>query len=119
MGQGRLLAEVSHRKREVVVGVGLVNCDAELPPEIAKARRALDDSRAVWQSSDRNGDEPRPLFLNVTHDLLDHVLDRHQPLHAAVLVDDDRQLLATSLELAQQSTDARSFRDEEGWPSQG
>jgi hypothetical protein len=39
-------------------------------------------------------------------DLLEHVLDRHQAGHAAVLVDHDRHVVAAGAELAQQHVEA-------------
>ena len=52
------------------------------------------------------------LVLDVADDLLQDVLDRHQPAGAAVLVDDDRHVVARHAELAQQHVEALRLGDE-------
>ncbi|MCY1231135.1 hypothetical protein D9M72_435720 [compost metagenome] len=52
------------------------------------------------------------LILDIADDLLEHVLDRHQPGHAAVLVDDDGDMVAVDAEFAQQDIQALGFGDE-------
>ena len=42
------------------------------------------------------------LVVDLAHDLLDDILDRHQPVGAAILVDDEREVNARSLHLRQQ-----------------
>ncbi|OQC37728.1 MAG: hypothetical protein BWX64_01949 [Acidobacteria bacterium ADurb.Bin051] len=54
------------------------------------------------------------LVGDLADDLLDQVLDRHQPRGAAVLVDHDRHLLPPGLELAQQLAERLGLRHEEG-----
>ena len=50
------------------------------------------------------------LVLDVADDLLEHVLDRHEARHAAVFVDDDRDVVAVGAELAQQHVEALRLR---------
>jgi hypothetical protein len=52
------------------------------------------------------------LILDVAHDLLQHVLDRHQAGHAAVLVDDHGDMVAVDAEVAQQDVQALGLGDE-------
>ena len=54
------------------------------------------------------------LVLDVADDLLQHVLDGDQPGNAAVLVDDDRDVVAVGAELAQQHVEPLRFRHEHG-----
>src|SRR2546428_4384751 len=52
------------------------------------------------------------LVLDVADDLLQHVLDGHETRHAAVLVDDDRDMVAVGAELAQQHVQPLGLGDE-------
>ena len=52
------------------------------------------------------------LVLDLADDLLDHVLERDDPLHVAVLVDDDRHVLARPPELGQERGDVLGLRDD-------
>ena len=56
------------------------------------------------------------LVLDVADDLLQHVLDRDEARHAAVLVDDDRDVVAVGAELAQQHVEALRLRHEHRGP---
>src|SRR5690606_21574220 len=46
------------------------------------------------------------LVDDLAHDLLEHVLDRHEAVDAAVLVDDERHVIATRPELLEQDVQA-------------
>jgi hypothetical protein len=53
------------------------------------------------------------LVLDVADDLLDHVLDRDEPCHAAILVHDDRDVVAVGAEFLQQHVEALGLRHED------
>ena len=55
------------------------------------------------------------LILDVADDLFEHVLDRHEAGHAAVFIDDDRDVVAIGAEIAQQHVQPLGFRDEHDW----
>src|SRR3954452_10150427 len=55
---------------------------------------------------------PVVLIGDLTDDLLEDVLDRHQPSGAAVLVDDDRNVDLLGLHLSEQLVDRFGLRDE-------
>src|SRR5690606_19457471 len=57
-------------------------------------------------------------LVDLADDLLEHVLDRREPGHAAVLVDDDRHVIVTLPELREQRVQPLAFRDEDGGPEQ-
>ncbi len=52
--------------------------------------------------------------LDVADDLLEHVLDRHQPGDAAVFVDDDGDVVAVGAEFLQQHVEPLRFGNEHG-----
>ena len=52
------------------------------------------------------------LVLDVADDLLQHVLDRDEAGHAAVLVDDDRDVVAVRAEIAQEDVQSLRFGHE-------
>jgi len=52
--------------------------------------------------------------LDVANDLLQHVFDRHQSGNAAVLVDDDGDVIAVGTEFLQQHVEPLRFRNEHG-----
>ena len=54
------------------------------------------------------------LVLDLADDLLDDVLDRHQALGAAELVDDDGEVDALGAHPGEQVDDAHRFGDEQG-----
>ena len=54
------------------------------------------------------------LVLDLADDLLDHVLDRDQPLGAAEFVDDDGEVDALGAHPREQVEHAHRFRDEQG-----
>ena len=54
------------------------------------------------------------LVLDLADDLLDHVLDRDQPLGAAELVDDDGEMDALGAHPREQIEHAHQFRHVEG-----
>ncbi len=56
------------------------------------------------------------LVLDVADDLLQHVLDRDEARHAAVFVDDDRDVVAVGAELAQQHVEPLRLRHEHRGP---
>ena len=56
------------------------------------------------------------LVLDVADDLLQHVLDGDEARDAAVLVDDDRDVVAVGAELAQQHVEALRLGDEHRRP---
>ena len=54
------------------------------------------------------------LVVDLTHDLLEHVLDGDDSRGAAVLVDDDRHVRASRLHVLEQLIDLLAVRDHEG-----
>ena len=50
------------------------------------------------------------LVENLPDDLLENVLERHDPRRSAVLVDDDRHVLLAALELAEEIDRSSSLR---------
>ena len=52
------------------------------------------------------------LVLDLADDLLEHVLERDDPLHVAVLVDDDRHVLVRPPELVQERRDVLRLGDD-------
>ena len=104
--------EPAHRVELVVGEVG-----AEVRVEIADLGLRLHAMATV-----RLGDDvvlalvEVVLVLDVADDLLQHVLDRDEPRHAAVLVDDDRDVVAVGAEIAQEDVQALRFGHEHGGP---
>src|SRR3954463_14409572 len=90
----------------------------QLPVERAERGHAVDDDAPV-----RLGLEHLPptrrLGRELAHDLLEDVLQRHQALELAVLVDDQAEALAVALELLELLEERRPCRDEVGWTGHG
>jgi len=59
---------------------------------------------------------PIILFFVLAHDLLAHVLDRHQSFGAAIFVDDDGQMDSLAAHPGQQVEDAHALGHEQGMP---
>ncbi len=106
-------------QHEAADGVELVvgEIGAEVRVEVGDLGLRLDAEAAV-----RLGDDvvlalvEVVLVLDVADDLLEHVLDRDEPRHAAVFVDDDRDVVAVGAELAQQHVEALRLRHEHRRP---
>ena len=83
----------------VVVVVG--ERAAELLVEVVDGERAVDPDRVVADPLDRLIRQVELVF-DLADDLLEQVLERDDPLHRAVLVDDDGQVLVRAAELREQ-----------------
>src|SRR6266545_3313881 len=101
------LAEDEAADRVVVL---LRQLDAELLVEVVDREGAVD--------ADRVGVEPLDglvrqveLVLDLADDLLEHVLERDDPDHVSVLVEDDRHVLVLLSELRQQRGEVFCLRD--------
>ena len=80
------------------------------PVEVADRHRALDDEAAVRLADDA-GDGDVVLVGDLADDLLEDVLQGHDAHQAAVLVDDDGEMLAApaeGLELVEQRRRVRA-----------
>ena len=102
-------------QHEAADGVELVvgKIGAELLVEVGDLRLRLHAEPAVGLGDDVVGAVVEVEFvLDVAHDLLQHVLDRHKPRYAAVLVHDDRDVIAIGAELAQQHVHALALGHE-------
>src|SRR6476619_5592075 len=93
----------------------IVEVRAESLVEIRDRRQCIDCVLAVGL----RGDQCRGVFgfvmfvVDLADDLLQHVLDRHQSGHAAVLVDDDGHVVARLAEFAQQHVELLGFGDQD------
>ena len=58
------------------------------------------------------------LVLDLADELLEHVLERHDPFHVAVLVDDDRHVLVGAAELGQQRAEVLRLGDDVRGPQE-
>ena len=83
---------------------------AELAVERAQRRHAVDDDAAVGVARATISRAAGRLRREVADDLLDDVLDRHEALELAVLVDDEAEPLAVGLELLQLGEQRRAGR---------
>ena len=68
---------------------------------ILEAGAAIGQERAVVLPRDRRALRLVVLVRNVADDKLDQILDRHQPVAAAVFVDDQRQMNPRRLHLGE------------------
>ena len=93
--------------------------EATLQPigQLLDVRLAAEHEAPVALVDDRLGLDV-VLVADLADDLLDQVLERHQPGGAAVLVHDDGHLQAVALELAQQLDHALGLGHEDGGPEQ-
>src|SRR5579872_2285976 len=86
---------------------------AESPVEIVYFGLRLDAKLAISIENDVGlGFVEVELVFDLADDLFEHVLDRDQAGHAAVLVDDDRDMVAVAAEILQQDVQPLRFRDE-------
>ena len=99
-------AEDEARDRVVVLD-GQV--DPELLVEVVDRERPVDVDRLVVDPLDRLVREVE-LVLDLADDLLEQVLERDDPLEAAVLVDDDRHVLAGAAELREERGEVLRLR---------
>src|SRR5215213_11841118 len=83
------------------VVVLLRQVDLELLVEVVDRERPADADPVLVEPLDRLVREVE-LVLDLAHDLLQHVLERDDSLHRAVLVDHDRQVLVGAPKLRQQ-----------------
>ena len=83
----------------VVVVVGEVA--AELLVEVVDGERAVDAHRVVADALDGLVGQVE-LVLDLTDDLFEQILERHDSLHRAVFVDHDREMLVRAPELREQ-----------------
>ncbi len=105
-GAGLMDDEAGHGRR-LLVG----QAPAHRAIEVADRNRAFDDDRAVALLAHAEHGLV-VLVANVADDLLDDVLERHQSLHDAVFVDDQRRMRAAAQERLQLVAQRRRFRDE-------
>ena len=106
-------------QHEAADGVELVVGErrAELRVEVVDLGLRLDAETAVGLGDDVVLALVEVVFvLDVADDLLEHVLDRDEARHAAVLVDDDRDVVAVGAEVAQQHVEALRLGHEHGGP---
>ena len=89
----------------------------ELLVEVVDRERAVDPDRVVVDALDRLVRQVE-LVLDLADDLLEQVFERDDPLHRAVLVDDDRHVLVRAPELAQHRGEVLRLRDEVRGPDE-
>ena len=105
------------RKVEAADGVDLVVLGGE--PRVDRLRELLELEpgigfpQPVVEQGQHAGFGLVMLVLDVADDLLDHVLDRHQALGAAELVDDDGEVDALGAHPREQLDHAHRFRHEQ------
>ena len=83
----------------------------ELLVEVVDREGAVDADPLLVEPLDRLVRQVE-LVLDLADDLLEHVLERDDPLHVAVLVDDDRHVLVRAAELGQERRDVLRLRDD-------
>ena len=111
------LADVRHPaevRQQVAADVSkpfALDLDAQPIAHLVDADLAAEDERAVALVGHRLALDV-VLVANLADDLLEQILDGHEPGGAAVLVDDDRHLRLPALHLLQQLRDALALRHE-------
>ena len=69
--------------------------------EVGQRRVALDHPDTIAGRGDRRQFLGVVFVLDLAHDLLEHVLEGHDPAGPAILVDDDDQMAPATLEIAE------------------
>ena len=82
----------------------------ELLIEVVDRERAVDADRVVVDPLDRLVRQVELVF-DLTDDLLEQVLECHDALHRAVLVDHDREVLVRAAELGQERREVLRLRN--------
>ena len=93
------------------VEVLLLELGAELLVEVVDRVRAVDADVLLVDPLDGRVGEVE-LVLDLAHDLLEHVLERDDPVHVAVLVDDDRHVLLLAPEVGEERGEVLRLRDD-------
>ncbi len=83
----------------------------ELLVEVVDRVRAVDADVRIVDALDR-GVRQVELVLDVADDLLEQVLERDDPLHVAVLVDDDREVLLLATEVGEECREVLGLGDD-------
>ena len=112
-GLGQVPDRRGHQAADGVVFI-VAEVRAEALVEVLDGGERIDQELAVGLGRDQRLAVVGQVVLVVylADDLLQHVLDRDQPGHAAVLVDHDRHVVARLAELAQQDVQALGFGDQ-------
>ena len=87
---------------------------AEIAVELLDARLRLDRELPLAFLADVEIVVDVVLIADVADDLLEHVFDRDQAGHAAVLIHDDRHVVMADAELLEQHVEALALRNEHG-----
>jgi hypothetical protein len=82
----------------------------EIGVEVLDRRQRFDEEVIVADATNELVLLGIGFILDLTDDLLEHVLDRHQARNATVLVDHDRHVVAVLAELAQQYVETLALR---------
>ncbi len=105
-------AEDEPGQRVVVL---LVELGAERLVEVVDRVRAVDADALLVESLDRRVGQVE-LVLDLADDLLEQVLEGDDPVHDAVLVDDDRHVLLLAPEIGEERGEVLGLGDDEGRP---
>ena len=98
--------EPGHRVEVLLLELGV-----ELLVEVVDRVRAVDADVRLVDPLDRRVRKVE-LVLDVADDLLEEVLERDDPLHVAVLVDDDRHVLLLAAEVGEERGEVLRLRDD-------
>ena len=111
----RRTSELAEHEPGHRVEVLLLERRVELLVEVVDRVRAVDANVRVVDALDRRVGQVE-LVLDVADDLLEQVLERDDPLHVAVLVDDDREVLLLAAEVGEEGREVLRLRDDVGRP---
>jgi hypothetical protein len=109
-GLRRPAEQIEHVARDCVV-ILVLQVGAELLVEVVDRERPVDPDRGVVDALDRLVRQVE-LVLDVADDLLDQVLERHDPLRRPVLVHDDGEMLVHPAELCEERGEVLRLRDD-------
>src|SRR5690554_4137568 len=109
----RHMAEAMRNQAADGIELVVAEIGAEMLVEVFDRRQRLNDAVAVLVLEDVGVFVEVVLVINLTDDLLDHVLDGHQLCQAAVFVHDHRHVIAAFLEQLEQRVKAFALGDEQ------